>query len=480
MRRIFGWLFGALFVLIAVLAFKTWQYKPEVQSEATAFDLGADLERATGALSQAIRFETISQGDHQAAFDGFLAFLQSQFPKFHATTERTELANNTVLYKWAGSDPALAPVLLAAHSDVVPIAFGSLDRWSYTPFSGEVADGYVWGRGTLDNKGALIAILAAAEHVAATGFAPQRTVYFSFGGDEEVGGKGAKSVADHLIKSGVRLAWSLDEGSFVLDDVIPGLDVPVASINLSEKGYLTVTLIAEAAGGHSALPPRITAVGRIARAVDRLQSTLMPGGLDGVSAEFFDKLGRYFSLEKRVLFANQWLFSPVLEEVLSGAATTNAMLRTTTAPTMLSGSNKENVLAARATAKINFRLHPRDSIDDVIAHVRETIDDDQVVIEVNRDFASEASPVAPTDTEGFRQIEQAIYSTFGPLASVPGLTIAATDSRHYAQVADAAYRINPFIVKNDDIARFHGIDERLSIENLNHGINFFGKLLLDQ
>jgi carboxypeptidase PM20D1 len=480
LKRIFALIGIGLVALAAIIAFNTFRYKPDAYATSEPFDLGADITKAANDLSQAVQFRTISDKLDRPDFTAFLTFLEETYPGVHGAMERVVLDPNTPLFKWTGSDESLQPILLAAHYDVVPIPPGSLDQWDHTPFSGQIADGFIWGRGTLDNKGALVAILAAAEHLIATGFAPKRTVYFSFGGDEEVSGNGAKAVSQYLIDNGVQLAWVLDEGSFVLEGIIPGLDVPVASINLSEKGYVTLELVATAPGGHSSMPPRMTAVGRIARAVDRLQAAPMPGGLTGISEEFFDALGRHFSIEQRMVFANRWLFSPVLEKILSGSPSTDAMLRTTTAPTMLSGSSKENVLAAQATATVNFRIHPRDTVDTIVAHVTNTIGDDEVEVRLNRAFTSPASPVSGSDTQGYRDIEASIRASFGALATVPGLTIAATDARHYAKAADDAYRINPFKINGDDLERFHGINERLSIENLERGINFFGALLQKQ
>ncbi|MFT7596175.1 MAG: carboxypeptidase PM20D1 [Paracoccaceae bacterium] len=479
-KRIFGGIRLLILVIVAIVAVNTFRYTPDTVEAAEPFDLGVDVAAAVKDLSRAVQFETVSDDLTRPDFPAFLAFLEQTYPAVHSKLDRVVLAPNTPLYKWTGSDDSLQPVLLAAHYDVVPIAPGSLQHWDYPPFAGEVVDGFVWGRGTLDNKGALIAIMAAAEHLITSGFTPKRTIYFSFGGDEEIGGDGARAVSQYLIENGVQLAWALDEGSFVLDKIIPGLDVPVASINLSEKGYMTLTLVATSPGGHSSMPPRMTAVGRIARAVSRLQDTPVPGGLTGLSEDFFDALGRHFSIEKRALFANRWLFNSLLESVLSGAPSTDAMLRTTTAPTMLSGSNKDNVLAARATATVNFRIHPRDSVEDIVAHVKTVVDDDQVEVIVDRDALSPASPVSGADTQGYRDIETSIRAAFGALATVPGLTIAATDARHYAKAADAAYRINPFKITGDDLERFHGIDERLSVENLERGISFFGSLLQKQ
>lgn len=479
-RRIAVALVLAVLTLVGVLAYNTMQYTPVEVTDAQLVDLGADIQAATQHLSNAITYQTVSDDLNRPDFPAFLTFLDETFPTFAATTEKTVLDANTPLYAWKGQDDTLPSVLLAAHYDVVPIPPGSLEKWDHDPFAGTVEDGFVWGRGTLDNKGALIAMVSAADHLMKAGFTPQRTIYFSFGGDEEIGGDGALSVANFLNDNGVDLEWALDEGSFVLDKIIPGLDQPVASINLSEKGYLTLTLIATSPGGHSSMPPRQTAVGQLARAIDRLQNQPVPGGLTGISEDFFDGLGRHFSIEQRVVFANRWLFNPLLERILSGSASTDAMLRTTTAPTMLSGSSTENVLASEATATVNFRLHPRDTVEDVIAHVRSAIDDDGIEIRVNEGFGTPASPVSSADTAGYRDIESSILAAFGPLATVPGLTIAATDARHYAKAADAAYRINPFKITADDLLRFHGINERLSIENLERGINFFGSLIQKQ
>ncbi|MGR3621944.1 M20 family peptidase [Pseudophaeobacter sp.] len=464
-----------------VLAVNTLRFTPEALNPRTeVFDLGADIEQAAADLSRAVQYQTVSTDMSHPDFEAFLRFLQDTYPAVHETMSRELLARKTPLYKWQGSDPDLAPILLAAHYDVVPIAPGSEDRWAHAPFSGTIADDFVWGRGTLDDKGAAIALLTAAEHMINHGFIPKRTVYFSFGGDEEVGGLGAMAVTLHLNEQAVELDWMLDEGSFVLDKIIPGLEQPVASINLSEKGYVTLELVAKAEGGHSSMPPRVTAVGRIARAVERLQANPVPGGLNGISEEFFDALGRHFPLGQRVVFANRWLFNPVLENLLAGSPSTDAMLRTTTAPTMLTGSSKANVLAAEATAAINFRIHPRDSIEDIVEHVRSTIDDDKVEIRYDSAASNPASPVSSSEAEGYDQIKTSILDAFGPLATVPGLTIAATDARHYGKAAKDAYRINPFKITGSDLPRIHGTNERLSIENLERGINFYGALLQKQ
>jgi carboxypeptidase PM20D1 len=350
-------------------------------------------------------------------------------------------------------------------------------RWDHPAFDGVIADGFVWGRGTMDDKGALVAMMAAVELLVADGFAPNRDIYFSFGHDEEIGGaEGASAVADHLSAQGVQLAWSLDEGSAVLRAIVPGLKRDVASINVAEKGYITVDITANGAGGHSSLPPRQTAVGELAEAIVALQAEPVPGGLTGASKEFFDALGPNFPLLQRVLFANQWLSRPVLEMALSGAPSTDAMLRTTMAPTMLEGSAKENVLPQEATATVNYRLHPRDSVEDIVALTQERVGDD-LTVELRGGFQRGASAVSRSDNAAFAGLAKTFGQVFGDVIIVPGLTIAGTDTRHYSRVADDSYRINPFVMTGEDIPRLHGVNERLSLEDLERAAQFYTVLL---
>lgn len=470
-------LVGLSLALGLVLVVNAVRSAPDASAAVVRVELNADLDTAVRHLSEAVRIETISTDLSRPEFPEFLGFLQSAFPLVHQTMDRQVLTANTPLLRWQGRDPTLPPVLLAAHYDVVPVAENAAEVWDHPPFQGVVADGAVWGRGTLDNKGALIALLTTAEHLIGQGFTPERTVYFSLGGDEEVGGSGAQAVREYLLANDIRPAWVLDEGSMVFEGARWRVSKPVASVNVAEKGYLTVTLVAEDAGGHSSSPARLTAAGRIARAVDRVQSARFEGKLDGVVRAQFTALAPYYDFRERLLLTNLWLLSPIFENILAGSPASDAMLRTTIAPTMLAGSPKENVLPVRATATINFRLHPRDTIAGVLAHLDAVIDDPRIVVVADETTAIEASVVSSHTTAGFLQIEAALRSVFGDIIVTPGLSIGATDARFYAQAAEASYRINPFLVSEEEADGFHGPNERLSIANLKAAINFYGALL---
>ena len=473
---------GAVIVVVAgIVIYRTAVFTPPPVPPVTPDNYALDGKAIAGRLSQAVQFATVSQQPPQPTdpvpFEQYDAWLAQAYPEVHAALKRERLGNHALLFTWPGSDPAAQPVMLTAHYDVVPVIPGTEGKWTHPPFSGAIADGYVWGRGTLDDKGAMITMLEAASFLLKQGFQPRQTVYMAFGDDEEIGGEhGAAAIVEHLKAQKVRLAWSLDEGSFVLDGIVPGVAQPLASINVAEKGYLTLKLTAHGAGGHSSMPPHETAVGVLAAAIVKLQQAPVPGGLDGLSGAAFSAMARHMSFGKRMLFANQWLFGPLLESVLSKAPSTNAMLRTTTAPTMLSGSVKENVLPIEASATINFRLHPRDSVDSVIAYVKKTVGDDRVTV-ATVGAGSNASAVAGTETAGFRAMAAAVRRSYGDVVVLPGLTIAATDSRHYGEISDNAYRFDPMKITPRDLTGFHGTNERLSLDNLVRATGFYIDLL---
>jgi carboxypeptidase PM20D1 len=480
-KKLFALIGLVVLVLAGVVLYRTVTFTPPALPTQQASSYPVDGNAAAQRLSQAVQFQTVSVQPPAVAdpapFEGFIAWLEATYPEAHAALRREKLGGGTLLFTWAGRDPAARPVLLTGHYDVVPVIPGTEKDWQHPPFSGAIADGYVWGRGTLDDKGAIVTMMDAVTFLLKQGFQPKQTVYLSFGHDEEVSGEqGAAAVAAYLKSRNVRLAWSLDEGSFVLDGIVPGISMPAASINIGEKGYLTLELTAKGAGGHSSMPPRETAVGILASALVKLQSAPVPGGLDGVAGESFGTLARHMSFGMRLLFANQWLFGPLIESQMGKAASTNAMLRTTTAPTMLSGSVKENVLPIEAVGVVNFRLHPRDTVDSVIAYVKKTVDDERVGISV-RGTASNASPLAGIDTPAFRAMADAVRRNYGEVVVAPGLTIAATDSKHYGLVSDNAYRFNPMKITPQDLTGFHGTNERLSVDNLVRATRFYIDLL---
>ncbi len=448
------------------------------QVEPVAVDINA--EAVAQRLSRAVQLPTVSAQDGK--FDGFVFLelhdlLEHAFPLVHSTLKREVVADYSLLYTWQGSDPSLDPLLLMAHQDVVPVEPGTEDTWTHPPFSGAIADGAIWGRGTMDDKNNVLAQLEAVEKLLTDGFQPKRTVHLAYGHDEEVGGTGAIAIASLLKERGIELYMVLDEGGAIVADSMPGVSSAPAYVGISEKGYVTVELIARATGGHSSMPPQHTAAGRIGAAVARLESNPMPASVSGPAEEMLDALGPEMDFGMKLVFANRWLLGPIVKSQMLEKPPSAAMLRTTTAVTMLEGSVKENVLPAVARARINFRILPGDSIESVLAHVRETIDDDQIEVISNGDMANEPSPVSRIDGPQFATVARSIREVYPDSPVAPYLVLGATDARHYTGLSDCVYRFTPNALENADLKRIHGTDEAVGLESYANGIAFYVRLL---
>ena len=481
LKRIFLGLLLVLMALVAAVAVKTWRTPSQQLAVAPAPRLEIDVQAAAKRLAGAIPIKTVSSledpAGNLAEFDKLHAYLAQQFPKLHATLKKEVVGQRALLYTWSGTDPAAKPIALMAHQDMVPIAPGTEKAWSVDPFAGEIKDGFVWGRGTLDNKSNLFAQMEAIELLVASGFKPRQTVYLVMGDDEEVSGlRGARPIAELLKSRNVRLDWVLDEGLLILDGVLPGLSKPAALIGLAEKGYGTFFLSLDTAPGHSSMPPQHSAIGSMSAALARLESTPMPGAIQGVAAQMFGALAPEMGGVNRVMLSNLWLTEPLVRGRLEKSPSSNAMLRTTTALTIVRAGNKDNVLPGRAEAAVNFRILPGDTIDSVEAHLRKALGNDEIKIK-RYPGNSEPSPVSPTDSTGYRAIQQVVRQSFPDVVVAPGLMTAATDSRHFSLVSDAVYRFSPFRMKSEDLARFHGNNERLAISNYGEMIGFYHQLL---
>lgn len=481
MRRFLAGAAGIVVVLLVVMLAVTLATPSRQVDVPPAPQVAIDVAAAAQRLAGALRIATVSHPDpgafDTAEFLRFHRYLGDNFPLVHARLERETVNELSLLYRWPGSDPALAPILLLAHYDVVPVVPGTEDRWEQPPFGGVIADGFVWGRGAIDDKFGVLAVLEAVEHLLQSGFVPRRTVYLAFGHDEEVGGaNGAVAMAELLRERGVRPEFVLDEGGAILVDVVPGIDAAIAAVGIAEKGSVTLELSVEATGGHSSTPPRHTAIGILSRAITRLEDNPMPRELRGAARGFFDFVGPEMPFPLRVVFANLWLLGTPLEMALETVPQGNATLRTTTAATIIAGGVQSNVLPTDARASVNFRILPGDTIADVVEHARRVIDDEAVKIEVG-EGAREASAVSPVDADSFDLLQRTFRAVFPEVVVAPFLTVGGTDSRHFGIVTPNIYRILPFPGRREDMERIHGSNERVDVEDYGRGIGFYVTLL---
>ena len=486
MGKLLALLVVVIVALAAVVGAKTMTTPSRQLAVAAVAPVKVDGTAAAGRLAAAVRFKTIASAEDAdasgAEFSGLHALLQTSFPKAHAVLQREVIGKYGLVYTWPGSDAKAGAIGLMAHQDVVPVAPGTEGDWQQPPFSGAVKDGFVWGRGSWDDKGNLMSIMEAVELLAGSGFQPRQTIYLIFGNDEEVGGpRGALQVAKLFKERGVHLDFVLDEGLLITEGLLTGLSKPAALIGVAEKGYLSVQLSAIATPGHSSMPPpqaEQSAIGMMSAALARLEDEQMPLAIRGLSQEMFETLAPEMDGANRVFLSNLWLFRPLIEAQLKKGASTNATLRTTTALTVFNAGNADNVLPGRANATVNFRLVPGDSTDSMVAHVNDVVKNPAIKVEKMAGY-SEPSKVAATGASGFRLINKTLRQLHPDVIVAPGLMIAATDSRWFDGVADNVYKFSPVRAKADDLKRFHGTNERISIDNYVELIQFYHQLILN-
>jgi carboxypeptidase PM20D1 len=483
-RRVVLGLVALLLLLAVVLVANTLRQGSRQHQVPALAKLPVDTAAVAEAMAQAVRAKTVSglldPAGTAAEFDSLHAQLQARYPLVHAALQREVVGNHSLLFTWRGSDEKAGPIALMAHQDVVPVAPGTESMWKKPPFAGVIEDGMVWGRGTLDDKSNLITQLEAVEMLLKAGFKPRRTVYFVFGHDEEVGGRaGVVKIVELLRQRGVRLDFVLDEGLAVTEGVLPGVAQPVALIGLAEKGSLSLKLTATAAPGHSSMPPATgaSAIGMLSAALVKLDQHPMPGGIQGAAAEMFAAVAPELPFGQRLALSNLWLFRPLVERMLGGkGGATSAMMRTTTAITIVNAGNKENVLPGRAEAVVNFRILPGDTSATVVAHVKSVIADERIEVQpLGPPF--EPSKLSSSQAEPYKLIERTVREVFPDSMVAPGLMLAASDARHFDAIAAQSYRFMPIRLKPEDLARLHGTDERIAVEQLADMVRFYHRLL---
>lgn len=475
-------IFASVVVVVIVITFyraNTLYVDKQYYPKGETHKVVVDVDNVVSNFSKAIQIPTISK-DYPAKTtpEPFLAFHQhlvDSFPVVHSFASREVINNYSLVYKFTGTDSSLKPILYMGHMDVVPVDDDTLDKWSHEPFSGAVVDGVIWGRGAIDDKSTVMALMEAMEITLKQGKAPKRTLYFAFGHDEEVGGsQGAKKIAEHFIQQGVDFEFVLDEGGLITENMINIVDQPLAIIGIAEKGFMNIRLIVDRPGGHSSMPPENTGPGILAQAIVKLEKNKFPATAKYTNFTF-DAVGSHSDFVTRFVMANQWLTEPLIVSQMLKEQKTAAGLRTTTAVTMLKGSSKSNILPTKSSAVVNFRILPGETTDTVLEYVKSVINDDRIRYEVFME--NNPSKVSSTQSTGYKLIAQTIREFASDALVAPYLVMGGTDSKHFYPLTDSVYRFLMIRVNPTTMSLIHGIDEQISIENYVMSIQFFHELL---
>jgi len=471
MKKIFLSLLSLLGLLVVVLLIKTFTFQSKQIEVAAVQPIEVD-DSVYDRLSTAIKFKTVSilsgKVTDSSAFLDLHDHIEESFPMVDSLLEK-EVIGLSLLYTWKGSKPGLKPIILMSHQDVVPVDGLTESEWDYPPFSGQITDSDIWGRGTLDDKGTLMSILEATEILLQEGYTPERTFYFAFGHDEEVGGTyGARLVAHKLKQIGVQALYTVDEGGVMVSNMIPGLAGRLAMVNIAEKGYASFRLTANTSGGHSSSPPKRTTIEILARAIIALDDNQRPLLNQPPISDQLSYLGPEMPFLQKLAFANSWLLGKPILELFNA--------RTSTAPTIINGGIKDNVIPTQATATVNFRIMPGETVEDIRNHIVETVNDSSIEVNPYREL-NEPSPVSSIESDGFHIVNTTIRQIFPDAIVVPALLPAGTDSKHFQKISDDVYRFFPLKYTPETAGMMHGTNERISKENYKECIQFAYQLI---
>ncbi len=467
--------------LLAVLCFRAATVKkPAVQAASQQALAKIDVEKVGERLSQAIQKKTISNTDLSKIdwqpYQEFIDLLVEKYPGVHKKAERELVNDYGLIYRFKGQNSGLKPALMIAHFDVVPVEQSTADQWEQPPFDGVIADGFIWGRGSMDMKVHLLSTLEAMEMLLADGFTPERDIYLAFGHDEETRGDlGAIAIARLFKERDIEFDFVLDEGGGVIQGAFPMLKKPMATVGIAEKGITSIRITVEGTGGHASMPPKNTAVGALSRIITDLERQQFGLRITGPVKEQFERIGSELPFHFRLLTANLWFFGPLFKRLMAKTPVGNAMMRTTTAATMIEGSMAHNVLPPRASAVVNFRLLPGETVSDILAHIKKVAQPEKV--QLDSLMGDDPSLVSPSDSDGFKRIENTIHEVFPDVLVSPYLVMGGTDARRYEIVCRNIYRFSPMLIERADLDRVHNVNERISLDNVKRAVQFFHRLI---
>ncbi|MEA5050741.1 MAG: M20 family peptidase [Oscillospiraceae bacterium] len=469
-------LLGIIAALLAVVLIRAAMFRPKDEPPAAPAPVEIDEQKAVGALADMVRCKTVSSRDEALTdvreFDKFRALLVSRFPNVNKTCALEHIGPTGLLYRWQGRSDK-QPTVLMSHYDVVP---ADEKAWEKPAFEGVVEDGVLWGRGTLDNKCTLCGIMNAAEQLIAEGFVPENDIYFSFAGDEEIAGDSAPAIVAELEKRGIKPALVLDEGGAVVEGIFPGVTGRCALIGIGEKGMMDLEFHLKSAGGHASAPPPHGPVGKLAQAVVDVENHPFPVRLSKPVAEMFDTLGRRSSFLYRMIFANLWLFLPVLDGLCKKTGgELNAMMRTTCAFTMMEGSKASNVLPPEARVVANLRLAEGDTIESVKAYLRKVVNNDE--IELKEWYGMNPSIASDTSTDGYKKLRAAVEQTWQGAVVSPYLMVQCSDSRHFCRITDKVMRFSAAELTKAERSYIHGNNERIPTAKIVDTVKFYIRLI---
>ncbi len=432
-------------------------------------------------LARLIKIRTESFTDYNKfdmkEFNRFRSELNSLYPAAFETMTEIDAGSLALLFYWEGRDTDLKPLLFISHWDVVG---AEEEKWKHPPFGGVIEDDYLYGRGTMDIKSQLGAYMESLEILIKEGFVPERSIYFAFGGDEEVAGlKGAGRMSAWFETQGISFEYLMDEGGIISTDGMKAFTPkPAALIGIAEKGMMSLKLSCQQKSGHSSMPPRHTAIGCLAGAVKILEDNPFPARLDNSILRLLKTLAPWCRAPLGWVFKLLPLSGGIVKGAFSKSDSTNSLIRTSQAVTMIKGGTRENVLPSSASVIVNFRILPGDSISGVKKRIEKLLRGRNIEVELNDEWpANEPLPAPENETPAFKLIKNTVEEIFPGVITLPFLVNGSTDSKYYRNVTENIFRFTPMFLSSSDLECIHGVDERISRESYGEMIRFYTELI---
>jgi carboxypeptidase PM20D1 len=473
--KIFLIILAAIIVLLAVLIIRAAKLKqPETNKnkEFKTYDDKEAIKRFQTILQQKTVWNRDASKIDYSSFDCFLDILKNTYPKVFNLAEVNTVNKYGIIIKLNGNDSSLDSAILMGHYDVVA---ADENEWKYPPFGAEIHGGTIYARGAVDTKCIMCAVLEAISKLIDEGFTPKRDIYIISTNNEEIGGDTTPAMVDWFKQKNIKPYIVLDEGGAVTDALPLGVKTPFAMIGVSEKGVADVKLTVKCKGGHSSAPSNDDACVQLIKALNNIIDHPHKSKISPVVKTMFISLAKYTSFIYKIIFANLWLFSPIVKKIMKSGSTTNAMLATTDALTMLNGSTQINVLPSEASAGFSVRVAPGETVDEAVKHITESCKNENVKIDVMYRF--EPSPISNYNSEQYSLLYDTVKSVYTDADISPYVMNGGTDSKHFAVICNYVYRFAGFEFSGEERAGIHSINEGLRAEKYLKGVKFYQELL---
>lgn len=462
-----------------------------------------DKSKIVNDMCHMIQCKTVSNMDESKVdwqeFEKFTSYLRKAFPTIYSTCEFFKIGKTGLVHKISGKATQASPaspesvatpesaqkraIVLMAHYDVVPVVEAD---WTFPPFAGDIVDGSIRGRGTMDTKGTLCACMEAVELSLKKGWRPEQDLYLCFSGEEEINGQTCADIVTWFEQNKITVDFVLDEGGAIVENAFPGVSKPCAMIGTEEKGSTYLDLLVSGTTGHASAPPKHSSVGLAAKIVAEIEKKEPAIEFTPTVTQLLRTMGKNNDkVTFRFIFSNLWLTKPLvglISRILRGEL--YALLHTTCAVTKFSGSEGYNVLPLKASVGMNFRLLGKDTVEKAVRRIEKIasktarrLAGKNAQVQVNVVSYGNPSRVSSTNCQQWTMLNEVIKETWPEVIVSPYLMMACSDSRHYCRITDKVYRFSAMYMSKEDRAMIHGINEAIRVDVLLKTVDFYTRLI---